>query len=85
MARNLSAKKRREVKARKLLSHQQQLDGRLPVYEFKLIANPSGELVNEPTVYQAPLEPIAEGYLKDSQTARVMQHLELWGAEGARL
>lgn len=84
MARNLSAKKRREIKSRKLLDHHVGLTG-VPVRELTLTELSDGERVFPETVYLAPLEPLAQGYPALSQTAVVMRHLELWGAEGARL
>lgn len=85
MARNLSRKVRREIKARKVLEHQQALVGKLPVREFTLTELASGDKVFPETVYMAPEQPIADGWPRDSQTAIVMKSLELHGAEFARL
>jgi hypothetical protein len=85
MARNLSASKRREIKSRKVLPHQQQIDGILPVHELKLESHLNDGALYPTQVYMAPFEPIVKGFLRDSQTAIAMQYLESWGAENARL
>jgi hypothetical protein len=78
---------RSESKARRVLPHQIQLDkdGNLPVHEFILTEHFDDDVLYPTQVYMAPLEPITEGFNRHSQTAIVMQALELHGAESARL
>lgn len=85
MARNLNAKKRREIKRRKVMPHQQSIDGKFPVYAFTLKLHTGDNLLNPVSVYMAPAEPLVQGFNKHSQTAIVMQALERYGAENARL
>jgi hypothetical protein len=85
MARNLSAKKRREIKSRKVLQHQQGIDGLLPVHELTLESHFDDGALNPILVYTAPIQALVKGYGHYSQTAKVMKALELYGAENARL
>jgi hypothetical protein len=85
MARNLSSKKRREIKDRKILSHQIEIEGIEPVYELTLSQHLLDGAVYPVSVYKAMREPIVEGYPRDSQTAVVMRMLESYGSEFARL
>jgi hypothetical protein len=78
---------RTESKRRKVLQHQQQLDkdGRLPVYAMTLETHFDDGVLFPTQVYKAPLQPITDGYPRNSQTAVVMLALEKYGAENARL
>lgn len=60
------------------LRHQRALERELGIYHTL-------EQRGDRIVELAEQEPIAQGYPKYSQTAKVMQFLELWGAENARL
>jgi hypothetical protein len=85
MARNLSSSKRREIKNRKVPPHQRAIDGLLPVYELTLESHFDDDVLYPTQVYMAALQPIEQGHKRHSQTAIVMQALELHGAELARL
>jgi hypothetical protein len=90
MARNLNAKKRREIKSRKIeksyvMEHQAHLPAGFYVRVLTLEEHFNDDTVFPVEVYKAPQQPIVEGYSRNSQTAVVMLALEKYGAENARL
>lgn len=76
---------RTESKLRRIPEHQKKLDGKYPVYEFTLSSHLEDDATFPTQVYMAPAEPFVQGFGKHSQTAIVMQALERYGAENARL
>lgn len=76
---------RTESKLRRVPEHQKELDGKFPVYEQHLESHLNDDATFPTQVYMAPIQPLAAGYDRHSQTAIVMQALERFGAENARL
>jgi hypothetical protein len=83
--RKRTSAQRTQSKLRKVLQHQQQIDGLLPVYEMTLETHFDDGVLFPTQVYKAALQPIVEGFNRNSQTAVVMLALKRYGAENARL
>lgn len=75
----------RSAAKRRILEHQKDIDGKLPVHEMTLKTHFNDGALFPTQVYVAPLQPLVEGHKRHSQTAVVMRCLELFGAEYARL